>query len=685
MNDAQIQLQNALTTTFLGNLAFFSEYDNDLFQRIDELSRMIEEGSYKERYALDFVQENGEFDIYDLINNRYLYNKIPKKINDNLINRIEFDEKDSIFTLENIFTAEKKIEIDENLKYDIQDLSYLSSLTQNNIFAYTSILKDFLKHKKKRLKKVSKFIFLGTLLGRHIPKIAKKIDADLYLVCERNLEIFRLSLFTVDYTVLAKKNGVIFSIMDEVIDEEKKIFNFLSINPLENYLIKFSTTGINIHEYIDRILSSFMSIKPTSYDYNRYLYTFINRSTKVLESGYRTLLINKVKNKINIFENIPILFIAAGPSLDENIEWIKINQDKFFIVTIGAAYKKLLGNNVKINMIFTLDEQFEELNKNQFDDYNVSLINSDTIIMASVITDNRILQKFKQSNLFLYEVFIPFHKDNYALTGFSVGEITLFLLLNMNIRDLYLVGLDMALNQNTGNSHSMGETFASSKYDLKKEKENKNRDFFGLREGTIKVKGNLEKEVYTTALYHTSIKYVEKFMAMKNKNVNVYNLSTHGAYFKNSIPKRVEEIKISNFERINLKNKDLLDLFQECSSTSLCIESKQNISEEIKFLKNILEKEFVDFIQNDFKNYDEFLKSVIGLISLITDYEFIKSSIAQILRNYLQIIFPYLTYHFNDIKVKNENKNIEKIKKIFVKQIEQLINDYIGFLEKVKK
>ncbi|MDD2886722.1 MAG: DUF115 domain-containing protein [Aliarcobacter sp.] len=683
MNDAQIQLQNALTTTFLGNLAFLSEYDNDLFHRIDELSRMIEDGSYKERYALDFVQENGEFDIYDLINNRYLYNKIPKRTNDDLIKCVEFDEKDSIFMLESIFTIRNPIEIDDNQKFDIQDLIQLSKLTQKDVYSYTNILKDFLEHKKKRLKRISKFIFIGTLLGRHIPKIATKIDADLYLVCERNLEIFRLSLFTVDYTVLAKKNGVIFSIMDEVIDEEKKIFNFLSINPLDNYLIKFSTTGINIHEYIDRILSSFMSIKPTSYDYNRYLYTFINRATKVLESKYRTLLINKVKNKINIFENIPILFIAAGPSLDENIEWIRINQDKFFIVTIGAAYKKLLRNNVKINMIFTLDEQFEELNKNQFDDYNVSLINSDTIIMASVITDNRILKKFKQSNLFLYEVFIPFHKDNYAVTGFSVGEITLFLLLNMNIKDLYLVGLDMALNQNTGNSHSTGETFASSKYDLKKE--NKSRDFFGLREGTIKVKGNLEKEVYTTALYHTSIKYVEKFMAMKNVNVNVYNLSTHGAYFENSIPKRVEEIKISSFERINLKNKDLLDLFQECSSTSLCIESKENISEEIRFLKNILEKEFVDFIQNDFKDYDEFFKSVISLISLITDYEFIKSSIAQILRNYLQIIFPYLSYHFNDIKVKNENKNIEKIKKIFVKQIEQLINDYIGFLEKVEK
>ncbi|WP_419671179.1 hypothetical protein [Aliarcobacter butzleri] len=73
------------------------------------------------------------------------------------------------------------------------------------------ITKDYLENKKKSLKnlKIDKFVFLGTLLGRHIPKIAEKINADLYLVLERNLEIFRLSLFTIDYTILAK-NGASF-------------------------------------------------------------------------------------------------------------------------------------------------------------------------------------------------------------------------------------------------------------------------------------------------------------------------------------------------------------------------------------------------------------------------------------------------------------------------------------------
>ena len=99
LNKEQEALQNALTVTFLANLAFLSEYDNDLFHRVEELSRMIEKGVYKEKYALEFVLENGDFDILDLVNNRYLYNKNPKKINNELVRKIQFDEKNSIVNI----------------------------------------------------------------------------------------------------------------------------------------------------------------------------------------------------------------------------------------------------------------------------------------------------------------------------------------------------------------------------------------------------------------------------------------------------------------------------------------------------------------------------------------------------------------------------------------------------------
>ena len=238
MTEAQIQLQNALTTTFLANLVFLSEYDKDLYHRVDELSRMIENGTYEEKYHLEFIMEDGDFDIYDVLNEKYLYNRKPKKKNEELIKKATFDTKNSIFQMEPYFTIDDKIEVDFQKRFELEKLNDLNNLTLKDVQEYTNFTKDYLKTKdKKKFKKIDKFIFLGTLLGRHIPKIAEKIDASSYLVLERNLEIFRLSLFTVDYTILAKK-GAIFSIMDNI-EEEKKIYTFLDVYKIDNYFFFF--------------------------------------------------------------------------------------------------------------------------------------------------------------------------------------------------------------------------------------------------------------------------------------------------------------------------------------------------------------------------------------------------------------------------------------------------------------
>ena len=118
MTEAQIQLQNALTTTFLANLAFLSEYDNELYHRVDELSRMIENGTYKEKYALEFIMESGDFDIYDLVNNKYLYNKNPKKMNDEFVRKIQFDNNNCIYVMEEkYFSLKKKIDINKGDRF----------------------------------------------------------------------------------------------------------------------------------------------------------------------------------------------------------------------------------------------------------------------------------------------------------------------------------------------------------------------------------------------------------------------------------------------------------------------------------------------------------------------------------------------------------------------------------------
>ena len=679
MTEAQIQLQNALTTTFLANLAFLSEYDNELYHRVDELSRMIERGEYKEKYALEFNMNDGDFDIYDILNDKYLYNKNPKKFNSELLRKSEQYEGNYILDLAEHFSPIHKGVpiIDKTNRFEFENMTQFNTLSVNNAWEYLNAIGDYIDNKKKRLKNIKKFIFLGTLLGRHIPKIAKNIDANMYLVLERNLEIFRLSLFTVDYTILAKKH-VTFSIMDNVFDTETKISRFFKMNYLENYLIKFSTTTINIEEYIDNILNSLHILNPVAYDYNRMLYVHFNRATKYIKDGYKFLLFNKTKKSLNLLKNIPVLYIAAGPSLDDNIEWIKKNHNRFFIVTIGAAYKKLLANDIHIDIISTLDQDFKALNEKQFDDESVEKISKNTIIFASNMTNENILKKFNRNNLFLYEVFSKLHKDNIVFQGFSVGAITLNILLDLNIKKLYLVGLDLALNQETGESHSKDSNSATTKLNLN---EKINRDTYSARESLIKVKGNYREYVYTTPMFFSSIKSLEEKVKIKSEDVVIYNLSTNGAFFNGVIPAKQEDINFNELKKIKFGYDLFLKELNYYSSTEISLKSKKIIKNEIKFIeKNIIE--IIDKIKNTkYNNFEELLVDEYSILTTldINKYDFLY----QILVNYFQISAPYLLYHFNDMKIKYESKKVKKIQEISIRQIISIIEDYLLCLKRV--
>ena len=673
MTEAQIQLQNSLTTTFLANLVFLSEYDKDLYHRVDELSRMIENGTYEEKYHLEFIMEDGDFDIYDVVNEKYLYDRQPTKKNKELINKVNFDEKQSIFDIQGYFTIKDQVELDFDNRFSLEKLNDLNMLSLKDAQDYTRFTNEYLDIRSRKFKRIDKFIFMGTLLGRHIPKIAEKIDASSYLVLERNLEIFRLSLFTVDYTILAKKSAV-FSIMDNIEDEEKNIYKFLNSYRIDNYFLKISTTNININRYIDIVLNMLSILNPTAYDYNRRLYVHVNRTTKKLERNYNFLDFTKIKQDQNLFKNKPILYIAAGPSLDEKINWVKDNQDKFFIICIGRALKKLLDNNIRVDIVVTLDEQ-EFLSQTQFDDETMSKMSKNTIVFASSITNDNLIKKFKGNNLYIFEVFNSLLLNNIAFNGFSIGEIAFEIILLLNPKEIYILGLDLALNQKTGATHSNEDTFATTKLNLN---EVQDRSEFHLRGSLIKVKGNFNKEVFTTPLFYSSIKFMDDKIKQKHKNTKVYNLSSNGAKFSKIAAKKVNDIDLNIYNNylpnLNLVNK----FFKNNSYKELNSEAKIFINKEIKFL----EDNFVNKLAISKKNmsFIDFLNDTQNLLEELSNNNY--NNLYNILYSYCELCFPYLSYYFNNKKLKSENKKVLSIAQIFEKHTNQIIKDYIACLKR---
>ena len=531
---AQERLQNALVTTYLANLVFLKEYDNNLYQRIDSLSKEIESNRYEERYFLEFLKENGEFDIYDNKHNKYLYNKNAKKYNNQAIDSINFDSKGLFINLQTYhFSAHEKY---DKSKIEINNPSDSMKLVINDIQEFVDVLKDNVSTaKSRRIKNIDKFIFIGTLLSRHMIGIVNKTKAKYYFVCERDLEIFRLSLFVFDYTLLTEKEGtVVFSIMDDKHTFQSKFRLFHQNNSQYNHTLKYFSTNHNVEEYFDLVFDGLVSNSPYSFDYHRILRNVVQLSFDRINN--RNILCSKLKKSEDksFLKSKPVLYIGAGPSFMDNIDWIKENQNLFIIVAMGATFERLLDYGIRVDIIASIDPSYEIIEELQFNDTSVSKIDKQ-LLLLSINTHKKIEDKFKKDNIFEFLIMKNLHKEAELQSGYSVGETITTLLLQLGADELYIVGLDFSINQNTGKTHAEGTKSATKSFDLNNIKSSLDRDSFSLHDDLFKVKGNNNNEVYTNRLYNMSLNTLSETLELPRfKNKKIYNLSKTGAYIKNT-------------------------------------------------------------------------------------------------------------------------------------------------------
>lgn len=678
LEKAQEQLQNALLTTFLANLSFLNEYDNSLYQRIDALSQMINNNVYKENYFLEFIQKDGDFDIYDKKNDKYIYNKKPSKYNRNASAKIDFTSKGSFSILDRqIFGGNCYTSVFEEVEY-FCDFEYSQKLLLNDLSKYIKTFNNNLgDYSFKKYEYIDKFIFIGTLLGRHIPLILEKTKAKDFFVCEENLELFRLSLFVVDYSNLARDgNTVVFSIMDDKHIFNEQIENFLTHKAYQNYNIKFHTTDYNVKEYFDNIMSSILSHKSTSFNY----YMMLENMWKNITSRINkyNILQFKQESKDLDFINTPILFIGAGPSLSDNIDWLKMNKDKFIIVSIAAANKILKKNGIAPDIVTTLDPQYKVLKKKHFDSENINFIR-DTFVIASINTDQRFLDKFTQNKLFLYEMNKPLHSSNLCYKGFSVGEISASILLGLNFKNIYLLGLDFAINQNTGETHASG--YGNKSYNSKLD--TLSHDFSFDKE-LIEIKGNLKEKVYTNRLFSMSLDAMStNIVSLKKMDQKIYNLSSHGGLIQGTIPLNPNNLDLCNFE--TLRKELLQDQIQKhllCSSKNqLSLDDKNDLKNELNYLESVIV--FLEELKNKPSvNFEEFDKRIENLIEKLFFPNIECSFLSVIFIHFFNVILQYVYYCLNTQNIIEEEK-LKNIEKLFLEDLSRLLGKYTKYLEKV--
>lgn len=677
MTQAEQDLQNALVNQYLSNLEFLKNNNSDLYTKVDTLSSMINEGIYKERFILEFLSDTGDFDILNVENNNYLYNKEAKKVNNKFVNEIDFTTKSTFSNLNHdlFLSTNKNIEVDT--KFEI-----LNKYLFNDMSEYYQVLGN--TRVNKVYKEIDKILFLGSLLGKHFNLIYKKIKFKSCFIYEENLEIFRLSLFVTDYVHLSLNTNIVFSIMDDNNSYSNKMNYFLNkMDVYSNYNIKYLKMNYVDDNIYNGILTQLHLANSKNFDYTKLLYDTVYSISKHI-NNYNILTAKNKKESYSFSNELPVLFIAAGPSLEKNLDWIRKNKKFLVIVAIGATYKKLFDNGIEPDIVTTVDPKLDILDKSHFNVNDVKLLQN-TIVLASVNTPTRILNRFNQERLFLYEVFEGFKSNTIAYSGISIGEISLAILLDLNVKEIYLIGTDLSLNKKTGDSHFDGyinASFTGKLYDKEKIDNVLKMGKSTIRNEFLLVKGNKNEQVVTNRMFALSInQYNYLIDVFRKETQNIYNLCEDGAFIEGTIFREIDSLKLN----LNIDSKDFL-ITKLGNVSEFGLNKEEFIGLDLK-IDNIvfLKKELVQIFKNGdiSSNIIDFNKKVNKLIGEIIKID--EPIFSRVIENYLNLVLPYIYYSLNN---KVDNKKVSQIgivENIFFNQLNKIFSVYESYLMNIKK
>lgn len=159
---------------------------------------------------------------------------------------------------------------------------------------------------------------------------------------------------------------------------------------------------------------------------------------------------NYIKDYIgDIPEDVPAIIVSAGPSLDKNIDKLKMAEGKAFILATDTAVKYLLAHDIKFDAAITLDPK---KNPKHMEDPRCADVPVFTILEGR----NRILEFNKgrkiwlRGTLFMSTLYNKYKKEfpDYNIGG-SVATAAFNVCLTLKFKRIVLIGQDLAYSGNS--------------------------------------------------------------------------------------------------------------------------------------------------------------------------------------------------------------------------------------------
>jgi hypothetical protein len=383
----------------------------------------------------------------------------------------------------------------------------------------------------------------------------------------------------------------------------------------------------------------------------------------------------------NPFEKYPVLLLAAGPSLEKNIEWVKQNKNNFIIVALTATLKLLQKHNIAPDIITHVDGYQTSLIHLEGIDTKNFLAN--TLCIFQSLTPLELREMFPSEHIFTTDGFSYYYHNLPNILIACVGSFSFNILLHLQTTQLYTLGLDLALDSKTGATHSSSHASASIIDTTDTDKIDTEINF---KKNIISIEGNFQKEMKTLPHFKLSVDNINSTIKnIKKDSQQIFNLSD-GAKFLNSTPLKVEEIKLqkNNINKLGVKD-ELITYLANASRTTLTKEEKESFHTRLTQqyeLKSIIE----NFTNKKYTNADTFIYDFATLyMDILGGISFENTTITYVYRSYLQYVFPIVYDFFNTKDLKHKKRDLKKIKPMIDKELLDIVQTYIDALEEFIK
>ncbi|HOJ65189.1 MAG TPA: DUF115 domain-containing protein [Spirochaetota bacterium] len=502
----------------------------------------------------------------------------------------------------------------------------------------------------------------GAGLCYHINNIIKNNSESIFIVYEPVEEIFNLIdrylTKDIDRSKILVLNKIDFGHIYTFIENNnilatariKYYSNPGYKNLFPNLELKFFETIKNCYELFTQ------NILTESHFYSLWSKNFIKNFFLLSEKPILNI------KKMDLLDNIAVI-VCAGPTLFNDIEYLKEFRDKITIFCVDTAFKTLFKNNVKPDFVISLDGQHHSI-------YDFFDLDNTTIVLFDITAYPYLCREYKNSYFTTTENLLKsgiieyfFKKFSLNIQGISVGgtvaDYAFKLAINLGFRNILFCGLDL----------SYPDLITHCKESPYYEKIMLESSYFNNPE-TIMIKNISQRNIKIARSKlgrniisdFVLLNYKENFnlFAEYKKDIKIFNSLNNGILIEN-----FKDVDIFDF----LKKSDSFRI--EGNDIILRLDRIKIQKEEIMNFYRDLEKELYDnslIIKEILENTD-FSQNNLDILNKI------KFKIQNILKNY-----PFLNKFITMTNIILNKKNITENNLIYYKHISHALLQSIYFL-----